>query len=82
MLKYLTIDNEEVNTRLYVFTDLIRGSYWLFWIAIDIFVLFQIYYDYRSLYVGMAMLAIFFVSSYFEFKLYMKLLDALEKRLN
>lgn len=70
-----------MNTRLYLLVDLIRGSYWVLWIAFDVLVLFQVYYYYRDLAVGVGLLAVFFASTYLEYKLYEKLVEGLERRL-
>lgn len=79
--KYFTSYDGRMNTRLYIFVDLIRGLYWLLWIAVDVFVLFQVYYYYPYLATGLAMLALFLISTYFEYKFYGKLTAKLAKRL-
>jgi hypothetical protein len=62
---------------MYFARELIRGFYWVLWLCVDIFVLFQIYYYYPILWVGLLMLTIAVVTTYFEYKGYKKLLEKL-----
>ncbi|MEM0160175.1 MAG: hypothetical protein QXV94_06195 [Thermoplasmata archaeon] len=62
---------------MYFARELIRGFYWVLWLSVDIFVLFQIYYYYPVLWVGLLMLTIAIVTTYFEYRGYQKLLKKL-----
>lgn len=64
---------------IYFLSDMLRAFYWVLWLSIDIFVLFQIYYYYPLLWVGLLMLLIAIVTFYFEYKGYKKLIDILYK---
>lgn len=66
-----------MSLRQYAKIDAIRGFYWLFWLFIDVFVLFQIYYSYRYLWLGIVLLIATGISTYLEFVLYRKIIDRL-----
>lgn len=66
-----------MSLRQYAKIDAIRGFYWLFWLFIDVFVLFQIYYSYRYLWLGIVLLIVTGISTYLEFVLYRKIIDRL-----
>jgi len=68
-------------TKMYLFVDFIRGMYWILWIAVDVFFIFQIYYEYPVLYIGIIVFVAVVISTYFEYKLYLRLLNELEKKL-
>ncbi|MCL4447519.1 MAG: hypothetical protein M0Z77_02355 [Thermoplasmatales archaeon] len=54
--------------------ETISGLYWLLWLTFDVFVIYQVYYYYPSVWLGVTLLVMASATSYLEFLLYRRIL--------